>query len=58
MGKDKDFSVLIKSGLVLYCFLLCYFSRLKAFGKKLENKTHGKVRYSTVTIKFPEIERY
>ena len=23
MGKDKDFSVFIKSGHVLYCFFLC-----------------------------------
>ena len=23
MGKDKDFSVFIKSGHILYCFFLC-----------------------------------
>ena len=35
MGKDKHFSVFIKSGHVLYCFFSCaVYSRLKAFGEK------------------------
>ena len=45
MGKEKDFSVFIKSGYVLFP-VLCY--RLKAFGKKWENKTYGKISHSTV----------
>ena len=34
MGKDKDFSVLIMSGHVLYCFLLCYFSPFESIREK------------------------
>ena len=45
MGKEKDFSVFIKSEYVLFP-VLCY--RLKAFGKKWENKTYGKISHSTV----------
>ena len=36
MGEDKDFSVFIKSGHVLYCFSCVVYFRLKAFGKKRE----------------------
>ena len=45
MGKDMDFSMFIKSGHILYYFV--YFC-LKAFGKKRENETHGKISHSTV----------
>ena len=40
MGEDKDLSVFIKSGHVLYCFFSCVvYSRLKANGKiKLTDK--------------------
>ena len=48
MGKDNDFSVFIKSGHVLYCFSSFVYSRLKAFGNKRENKTHGILSQSTV----------
>ena len=48
MGKDKDFTVFIKSGHVLYYFSCVVYSRLKAFGKKREYKTHGKISHSTV----------
>ena len=33
MGKEKDFSMFIKSGHVLYCFSCVVNSRLKVFGK-------------------------
>ena len=47
MGKDKDFSVFIKSGHVPYCFFIVNYSRLKAFEKKRENKTHRKISHYT-----------
>ena len=47
MGKDKDLSVFIKSGHVLY-FSYVVYSRLKAFGKTRENKTQGKISHFTV----------
>ena len=50
MGKDNDFSAFIKSGHVLYYFSCVVYSRLKAFGKKWENKTHGKISHSTVVM--------
>ena len=34
MGKDKDLSVFIKYGHVLYCFSCVVYSHLKADGKK------------------------
>ena len=37
----------IKSGHARYCFSCVVYSRLKAFGKKRDNKTHGKISYST-----------
>ena len=40
MGKNKDFTMFIKSENVLVLFLpVLFISRLKAFGKKRENKT-------------------
>ena len=48
MGKDKDFPVFFKSGHVLYCFSFVVYFPLKAFGKKRENKSHGKISHSTV----------
>ena len=48
MGKDKDFSVFLKSRHVLSHFSYVVSSHLKAFGKKRENKTHGKISFSTV----------
>ena len=52
MIKDKDFSVFIKAGHVLYVlvFSCVVYSHLKAFGKKQENKTHEKISYSTYSI--------
>ena len=52
MGKDKDFSVFIKSGHVLYCVFCVVYSHLKAFRKKTENKTQGKISHSTVSMKY------
>ena len=48
MGKNKVFSVFIKSRNILYCFSWVVYSRLKAFGKKRENKTHGRISQSAV----------
>ena len=36
MGKDKDFSVFIKSGHVLYCFFLCCLFPFESIGEKTE----------------------
>ena len=49
MGKDKDFSVFIKSRHVLYCFFL--FESIRE--KKREDKTHGKTSQSTVILLTP-----
>ena len=48
MGKDKDFSVFIKSGHVMYSISCVVYFRLKAFGNKRENKTHREIGHSTV----------
>ena len=48
MGKDKDFSVLIKYGHVLYCFFLCCLFPFESFRKKRENKTHVNISHSRV----------
>ena len=40
MGKNKDLSVFIKSGHILYCFYCVVYSRLKAFGK------NGKIKHT------------
>ena len=45
---EKIFSVFIKSKHLLHCFSCVVYSCLKAFGKKRENKTHGKISHSTV----------
>ena len=34
MGMNKDFSVLIKSGHVLYCFYLCYLLPFESIREK------------------------
>ena len=49
MGKDKDFSMFVKSGMYCIVFSCVVYSRLKAFGKIRKNKTHGKISHSTVT---------
>ena len=50
MGEDKDFSVFIKSGHVLYClFLWCLFP-FESIRKKRENKNHGQISHSTVFL--------
>ena len=56
MGMNKDFSVLIKSGHVLYCFTCVIYCRLKAFGKKRENKTHGKISHSTELVIYSDVK--
>ena len=48
MGKDKDFSVLIKSGHVMYSFFLCCLLPFESIREKRENKTHGKISHSAV----------
>ena len=49
MGKDKDLSVFIKYGHVLYCFFrFCLFPFESIWEKRL-NKTHGKVLQHLVT---------
>ena len=49
--KDKDFSVSIKHGHILYCFFLCCLFPFE-IGKKRENKTHRKISHSTVLTFF------
>ena len=55
MGKDKNFSMFIKSEHVLYYFSCVVYSRLKAFGKKRENKTHRKISLLKISIFFEAI---
>ena len=49
MGKDKDFSMFVKSGRYCIIFSCAVYSRLKAFGKIRKNKTDGKISHFTVT---------
>ena len=48
MVKENNFSVFIKFKHVLYCFSCVVYSRLKTFGENRENKSHGKINFSTV----------
>ena len=41
MGKDKDFSVLVKYGRELYCFSCVVYSRLKSIREK-----NGKIKFT------------
>ena len=45
MGKDKDFSVCIKSGHVTVLFFPVLFIRLKAFGKNMKIKLTKKMPF-------------
>ena len=48
MGEDKDFSVFIKSGHVLYCFFLCCLFPFESIWEKQEkyNSRKNKPFYS------------
>ena len=50
MGKDKDFSLFIKSGHVLNFFSCVVYFRLKAITKNGKKKTQGKISHSTVSL--------
>ena len=53
MGKNKDFPVFLSPDMYCIVFSCVVHSRLTAFGRKWETKSHRKVSHSTVTIPTP-----